>query len=564
MRSSAIFLLAVMHSTAWAEVDARRSIAADAVVTVAVRPIGVSGALRRIGSGWEAAVRRFLHLPGAVNPFEPEVVSALGVDPAMMAWASVRPLQSGVHVRIALPLENARIAEALVQTAGVAMGATLARGSASSSWVGKLRDGSPLVVRLDGAVLVADVVFPADEAPAAAKLQKLIPLRPPRGFTLDHGAAKRIGPAHAIAVWTDLPALVQLGLLQGERNVREALRNVASELRAKLAKAGNDELNGCRAALRTLPASFEDLLISVAITGPDELSAEVTLGGKKAGLDALRVRDVRATRGLAEALGEADLVGAVTEPILARLLAPASSSVVISNDTLNACGWSKVPLVLRSWPTLLASRVAPPPIAPGLRAAAPVRGSTTDLVHFLAGVRGAAFALQLAEKDSPSTMMRQLVALAEADPAGRGDLDRALLGNFGAVTPLKLAARQVTAYGLPSSPWSQGEGPIIAVDVLPTAPSATLVGFGQRDLVRQALDRIGPASAAPRAAGSVATFGIGERGLARALRDLGGPRELARSMVDGVKRVDAEVVIEPAWLRVDLSFGLRPSPTPAP
>jgi hypothetical protein len=238
------------------------------------------------------------------------------------------------------------------------------------------------------------------------------------------------------------------------------------------------------------------------------------------------------------------------------LLAPPPTGRVVSSETLRDCGWASAPLVLRSWPTVLAGQLQAAPPA-GQRTT--TRGTSEDLVRFLSGVRGAAVALALGEKDGPA-IMRQVTALLEVDPAERGDLDRALLGNFGAVTPLKLTSRQVTAYGLPSFPWSQGEGPIVAVDVVPSTPPATLVGFGPREAVRQVLDRIGPIPASSsRTPGAIATLQVSERALARLMREALGHGESVSALIDGVRRIDAELVLDPTWFRVDTSFGLRPA-----
>jgi hypothetical protein len=261
-------LILLSQANAQADVDARRAIPQDVVAAIAVRPVGVSGALRRIGSGWETIVRRGLRIPQAVAPLEPGVIAALGIDPAATAWAAVRGLRTGTHVRVALPLENERIAEALVQTAASVLGITMTR-TLEGAWHSKTIGKGPVVVRLDGTLLVADALVGSERPVSSPELQRLVPLRPPRAFAIDRGAARRIGPATTLAIWLDLPGLVQLALAQAERGLKQALAGVDASMRSTLMHKGNEEIGNCRAAARTLPPTFEDLLFAVAIKGPD-------------------------------------------------------------------------------------------------------------------------------------------------------------------------------------------------------------------------------------------------------------------------------------------------------
>src|SRR5207253_2190461 len=86
----------------------------------------------------------------------------------------------------------------------------------------------------------------------------------------------------------------------------------------------------------------------------------------------------------------------------------------------------------------------------------------------------------------------EVVALIETEDAVRGDLDRVLVGSYGAATPLRAGGRQITAYALPSFPWSTRESPIVTVDPLNGPGGGAVVGFGGRDRLKLAYEKVAP------------------------------------------------------------------------
>lgn len=510
-----------------AHADEQRLLFPDSAVVGAVRPLALGAALRRMGSGWEPLVRRSLPIPGSVSPFDPIVLSMTGIDPAGVVWAGARALRGGLHVRAVIPVVNPYVAQALVQTAGPAAGIALVVGPANT-WTGRTTDGMPLVVRLEGKLLVVDYVMAgATSIPTPADIARVVPLRPPRGWAGTRGVQRRMTAADAVSVWADLDAVAKLGMQRAEVQLSSALHDAGAAQRVELARAGQKELAACRSALGQIPHAFDDVLLSLSVQSLDVVRGEIAIGGKRASLDSLRALRTAATptRQLATD-GAPDLSFSLTSPPVPR--AAARQKPFGTQCTPFSTGAA----VLWGWPTLWATAELP------------------EWARLLGGLRALLITISAGETDEAPIPSSQLVALGEVDPSTSGELDRVLAQRgWSASTPLRIGSRTVPTYATPY------DGVALVIDPSAEDRRGTVLGLGPRELLRPALEHDGARSG--DAEGSLAKLSLTGRGLRRIVRQARlGRREQA--LIDGISQVDGHAVLEGELLRADVDLQLAP------
>jgi hypothetical protein len=531
---------------------------ADATIVAAERPLAIQGALPRLGSGWRDAVRRVTGLPQAVDPFDPALFSTLGIDPAATVWQAVRPLRGAIHVRGVIALTEARLADALVSSLGALASVKLTR-SPAGAWLAGLPRGDAAVARLDGNLLVVDALLGNKKPVTPTELARLVPLRPPRVLQL-HGAARRLGPAAAAGLWLDLDGLGTLALVRAEIEVAAAVTVAAPAVRAQLTQAARKEIATCRAALRRPGATFDDAFVGVALHGPEALELEVALGGARVALDALRGAPVQASRTLSPADLESELRLTLIDagPLRAALRPAQADPRTLAPHECPAA--ARLAIALRRWPALLGGELA----AQRASQSAAFLRLLTGLRGVTAYLPGAAAPAAAGDKrsDEQALNLREVLLLAELDDAVRGDLDRMLAGTFAAANPLRAGGRQLTTYAIPPSFFfAQADGPVVTVDPLPGATTGAIVGFGAREKLRAALERVAATPPTTQSApGTIARMTAGPRLVSRVVRDAAG-RAAERSLSDGVAGIEGTLVLEPELLRVDVDVALRP---PAP
>ena len=510
--------------------DEQRSLFPDSAVVAAVRPLSLGAALRRMGSGWEALVRRALPIPGSVSPFDPVILAMTGIDPAGVVWAGARALRGGLHVRAVIPVVNPFIAQALVQTAGLAAGIALGVGPANT-WTGRTKDGMPLVVRLEGKLLVVDYVMAgATSVPTPGDIARVVPLRPPRGWAGTRGAQRRMTAADAVSVWADLDAVAKLGMQRAEVQLSLALHDAAAAQRVELARAGQKELATCRSALGQIPHVFDDVYLSLSVQSRDVVRGAIAFSGKRASLDSLRALRTAAspTRQLA-ADGTPDLSFSLTSPPVPR--AAAQQKRFGTQCTPFSTGAA----VLWGWPMLWATADLP------------------EWARLLGGLRALLVTIPASETDDAPIPSSKIVALGELDPGMSADLDRVLTQRgWSASTPLRIGSRTVSTYATPY------DGVTLVLDPSADDERGTVLGLGTRELLRPALEHDGPRSG--DADGSLAQLSITGRGLRRIVKQAQlGRRE--QSLVDGISQVDGHAALEGELLRADVDLQLA---TPRP
>ena len=510
-----------------ARADEPRWLFPDSAVVGSMRPLALGAALKRIGSGWEALVRRSLPIPASVSPFDPIVLSMTGIDPNGVVWFGARALRGGLHVRTVLPIMNPYVAQALVQTAGPAAGVTLVVGP-EHTWTGRTKDGMPVVVRLDGMRLVVDYVMAGTTSiPGPGDILRVVPMRPPHGWAPTRGAQKRMTANDAVSVWADLDAVAKLGMQRAEVDLATAVHHVEPSRRAEVTREAQQALSACKASLGAIPRVFDDVFLSLSVPGPDVLRGEVASSGRRTSLDALRALRTAAapTRDLA-AEGAPDVsVSLIAPPVPHAVAAHPSFGTQCSPATTAAA-------VLWGWPSLWASAELP------------------EWARLAGGLRAMLVTVPAATTDDAAIPSSQIVALAELDPTMRGELERILLQRgWAASAPLRIGARTVSSFTTPY------DGLSLVLDPSGDERRGTVVGIGTRELLQASLAHDGNRSG--DGGGALALVSITGRGLHRIAREAHlSPRE--QSLFDGVSQLDGRSMLESELLRGDAELQLLP------
>jgi hypothetical protein len=449
-----------------------------------------------VGTGWAIALRSALRLPVAVNPLEPQVLALTGIDPAAQAWVALRPLRGGVHLRAALALTEPRVAEALVRTLGSALKIELTSG-APGTWQGLFPSGEPLLVRLDGDVLVVDWVLPGSASPTAGDLARIIPLRPPRAWKAGKGASRLLRGDDAFDVWIDLAQAATMSVSASERAAVTALHSVDPAHKAALQRSARAEMLTCRHRLDE-PASFDE--VAMAIAARDERHAQLTIAlATKSQAPAPRATSVPS------------FPDSLVRDVELDVASWPADWTAEAAELPKTCGpWSRLDWALRRWPRLLA-------------------GSEAAL---LSSTRGAALAFPHADKKAPLASS-QLIGLVRFDPRAQSGL-AAWVDKSARALGIEATLREALA---PDDPW-------------------LLLMLGTPKLLNGALhDRIPNAAPQAWAAEVIASFHASATGIAR----LFAAEPDVVGLFDEVEQLTGDLGRDGALLRLEAELALRPS-----
>ncbi len=475
---------------------AAQHVFADAATVAVVRPGALLGILAHLGSGWSALVRRALRLPGAVNPLDPALLTITGIDPNVGSWIAARPLRGGVHVRAALALTEARVAEALVRTTASVLKIQLSPG-AVGTWQGMFPSGEPLLARLSGDVLVVDWMLPGSTAsPTATDLARIIPLKSSRVWKPGKGSSRAMSPNAALAVWVDLVAGGTMSLVASERAIIAALRIVDPTQKAALQRTARAELFQCKHQLDD-PATFDDVTLSIQSRDAEHAGITVAAAGK----------------------GVASKMPVLLTPVLPDGLVrdadfwfaalPNEWVATTQSQPPQTCdAWSRADWAIRRWPRMLAA---------------------SDWFPLLAAVRGASLIWPHADKP---LALSQIVGLIRIEPSAMSELEA----------------------------WSNKRAQALSLETelrgpLPPEDRLALLSVGKKSLLQPALHARIPQSvpvSPPEQLGSLTISSKGARRLLAVVPDLA-------PQLDGIELLDAKLMLDGNKVRLDTELGLRPS-----
>lgn len=436
--------------------DAFDHIGDGAPLYLAARPVALVGALERIGVDQLPAVQRLRRQLGGIDPFNPAILAAPGIDIAAPLVVSLFEAAgpSQLHTRIAATLRDPATFTTFLD-AVAASGQVKIQHVDAASPLGKLgvvASGSmspdmALIIRVRGADAVLDLVATLDgkKAPAAAELARRFALRPARALAVEHGARRLFSPEAAAVVYTDGRHLGPLMQALAAQDARAELRWTAPPQKAAVAARQKAREKKCALWSRA-PATFDDGALALSAT-PDQLSLEVAWGTQAgAPLGGLKLRPVDDAGLDAKLLGReatavVALYAASTQPFAALKHAAPFTSMDTLSAAFDGCdSIAGMTLLVRSWPLLLAA----------------LSGTKTDAAspaaavkQSFSGLRNVVFALRDVTQAGP----RGAIA-GTFDGASRPNLEALLAagGSRGAVTSIGKRSPTIYPLTLPGFP----------------------------------------------------------------------------------------------------------------
>lgn len=362
----ALVVAALVAASGVARADAFDQISDGAPVYAAARPVALLGALEKLGVQDLPSVQRLRRQMGGIDPFNPAVLAAPGLDVAApLALSLLEPAGPGLmHSRVSATLRDPSLfatfldavaASGQVHIARVAPTTPLGRLDVVAA--GNLSPDAAVIVRVKGDSAVLDLVNGNDgkKPPAPAEIARRFPWKPMRAFAVGHGARRLFAPESAAVLYVDGRRLqpLLLGFVADER--KRELRWAAPNERTKLLARQRARDQKC-AAWGRAPTTFDDL--GLALTAAPDLLTLTWAWGTQSGpaLGGLKLTGVD-DAGLDAELLARDATAVVA--LYAASLAPFSSlrraGPFADGDTLTAAidGCDQVAgltLLVRSWP----------------------------------------------------------------------------------------------------------------------------------------------------------------------------------------------------------------------
>jgi hypothetical protein len=385
-----------------ARADAFDRIGDGAPLYVAARPVALIGALERVGFDQLPAVQKLRRQLGGIDPFNPAILAAPGLDVAApLVMSLFEPAGPNLtHTRIAATLRDPQTFATFIDAVAASGQVKLQRVDAATPLgrqgvvaTGSLSPAMSVVIRVHESDAVLDLVSTVDgaKAPAAAELPRRFALAPRRAFSVAHGARRLFAPEAAAVAYVDGRRMQPLLQAMAADDARTELRWAPPSQKAAIAAKQRASEKKCALWTRA-PATFDDVALGLTAT-PEGLAlswawgtqAGAPLGGLKlhavddAGLDAeLLARDATAV---------VALYAASLQPFGAlKRSAPFASGETMS-AAIDGCETiAGLTLLVRSWPLALGAVTAKQPAAEASPLAA-VRDSIGQLRNVVVALR---------------------------------------------------------------------------------------------------------------------------------------------------------------------------------
>ncbi|HEX8951083.1 MAG TPA: hypothetical protein VF945_04525, partial [Polyangia bacterium] len=414
------------------------------------------GALQRIGFDQLPAVQRLRRQLGGIDPFNPAILAAPGIDVAaplvLSLFEPAGPNQ--MHTRIAATLRDPQTFTTFVDAVAASGQVKLARVDAASPLgklgvvaTGNLSPDVAVVIRVHEADAVLDLVNTLDgkKAPAPAELPRRFALAPARAFAVERGARRLFAPEAAAVAYVDARRMQPLLQALQADDARVELRWAQPEKKAAVLAKQRAREKKCAVWSRA-PATFDDAALALTAT-PDGLTLTWAWGTQAgAPLGGLKLRPVDDAGLDADLLGrEATAVVALYAASLSPFAALKHAAPFTSTETLSAAidacdSWAGASLLLRSWPLALAA----------------VAASKVDAASPMAALRQSAAGLRnvvLALRDVTQAGPRGAIA-ATLDAGARHTIETLLasVGATGAVTTIGKRSPTIFPLSVPGLP----------------------------------------------------------------------------------------------------------------
>jgi len=440
-----------------ARADAYDHIGEGAALYVAARPIALIGAMQRVGVDQLPAMQKLKRQMGGIDPFNPAILSAPGIDVAAPLVVSLfEPAGAGlVHSRVAATLRDPQTFATFIDAIAASGQVKLQHVDPASSLgklgviaTGNLSPDVTVIIRVHQSDAVLDLVNSVDgkKAPAPAELARRFALAAAHPLSIAHGARRLFAPEAAAVVYVDgrkLPSLMQA---MAADNARTELRWAQPSQKAAIAARQRAREKRCAVWTRA-PSTFDD--VGVALTATPEGLALTWAWGTQSGapLGGLKLHPVDDSGLDAELLGRdatalLALYAASLQPFTAlKRTAPFSSSETLSSAIDGCDNVAGLTLAIRSWPLALG--------AIGATKATDASSPLAAMQRSVGQLRNVVIALRDVTQAGP----RGAIA-ATFEAAARPTLEMLLAagGSSGAVTTIGKRSPTVYALTLPGFP----------------------------------------------------------------------------------------------------------------
>ena len=450
------FAAALVVAGGVARGDAFDHIGDGAPLYVAARPVALVGALQRVGFDQLPAVQRLRRRLGGIDPFNPAILAAPGIDVAAPLVLSLfEPAGPGqMHTRIAATLRDPATFTTFIDAVAASGQVKLQRVDAASPLgkqgvvaTGTLSPDVAVAIRVHESDAVLDLVSTMDgkKPPAPTELPRRFAMKPARAFSVEHGARRLFAPEAAAVAYVDARRMQPLLAAMQADDARVALRWAAPAQKAAIQAKQRAREKKCAVWTRA-PSTFDDAALALS-AAPDGLSLTWAWGTQAgAPLGGLKLRPVDDAELDADLLGReatavVALYAASVQPFAAlKHAAPFTSSDTLSTAIDECDNLAGASLLLRSWPLAIAALSASKAEADSPMGA--VRQS-------FAGLRNVVLALRDVTQAGP----RGAIA-ATLDGSARRMIETLLStsGSTGAVTTIGKRSPTIYPLSLPGFP----------------------------------------------------------------------------------------------------------------
>lgn len=346
----------------------------------AVRPVALVGALQRMGVDQLPAVQRLRRQLGGVDPFNPAILAAPGIDiAAPLVVALFEPAgPNQLHSRVAATLRDpatfatfidAVAASGQVKLSHVDTASPLGRAGVIAT--GEIGADATVIIRVRDSDAVLDLLNTNDrkKAPSPAEVARRFPLAPARAFDVAHGARRLFAPDSAAVLYVD-PRRWEPFLRAYQANNQHAeLKFAPPQERAAISARWRTYEKKCAPWLRA-PATFDDVGLALGAS-PDGMSLTLAWGTQSGPpLGGLKLHPVDDADLDAEMLGRdatavVALYAASLQPFGAlKRTGPFASSEAFAKSLAGCEANGAAAVFFRSWPLFLGMFTRPDPSSP--------------------------------------------------------------------------------------------------------------------------------------------------------------------------------------------------------
>ena len=252
-----------------ARADAFDRIGDGAPVYLAMRPVALVGALQRVGVDQLPAVQKLKRQLGGIDPFNPAILAAPGIDVAApLVISLLEPAGVGqAHTRIVATLRDKATFTTFIDAVSASGQVRLQRIDAASPLgkqgvvaTGNLSSDAVVILRVVESDAIVDLVTMSDgkKAPAPAELARRFAVKPGKAFGVAKGARRLFAPEAAAVAYVDGRRMGPLLQTMAADDRKRALRWAQPSEKAKLAAKQRETEKRCAAWSRS-PSTFDDL-----------------------------------------------------------------------------------------------------------------------------------------------------------------------------------------------------------------------------------------------------------------------------------------------------------------